>query len=149
MGLRARTSPRMTRPIGAPPWVERTAMSKASRTRLKPRRTSERRRDPEVVSLPEYLTFLRGDICGVANELGHTRDCAGPIDPEHERKASVGMGQAASDDRAWSCCRKHHRERHDNNGFFKGWGRARLTRFIDRRIGISWARYTRHRGIAV
>lgn len=107
--------------------------SRLPQVRATPRRSSR-------TTDQSYLQFLRNDTCGVALILGHERDCWGPIDPEHEREG-VGIGQTASDDRAWSCCRSHHRQRHDLNGYFKGWPRERLRLFIQQRITVSRTRY--------
>lgn len=112
----------------------------ARSTRLRARRATSRR--SERVLDPAYLAFLREDSCGVARSLGTDAGCNGPTDPEHERQG-VGMGQKANDARAWSCCRKHHDERHALNGFFKGWDRAQLRAFISGQIDISRARYQR------
>ena len=109
-------------------------------TRLRARRATSRR--SSRVMDPAYLAFLREDSCGVARSLGYDGDCSGPMDPEHERQG-VGMGQKADDARAWSCCRKHHDERHALSGFFKGWLRPQLRTFIAGQIDISRARYAR------
>ncbi len=79
----------------------------------------------------------------------HGGGCWGPTDPEHERSGGAegpGMGQKASDRRAWPCCRGHHDQRHNTaSGIFKGWGRAKLDAFIRERIAEANARYDAER----
>lgn len=119
-------------------WHTSLDCREAPRKPIPAKRATERRSSRTTDEA--YKAFLRNDVCGVALVLGHDRDCWGPIDPEHERQG-VGMGQTASDDRAWGCCRKHHDERHDGNGHFKHWPQEQLRSFIQQRITVSRTRY--------
>jgi hypothetical protein len=120
---------------------------KDTRKALLKRRPGPARRSSRVED-KAYLAWLRLQPCGVARLLGRSDLCGGPTDPDHERQG-VGMGQRASDRRAWPCCRIHHSQRHDLNGFFRGFDGDRLTDFIERRIEDANVAYERSGGVFV
>lgn len=108
------------------------------KTRLKPRRETARR-STRIVDT-DYLNFLRGSVCAVAQKLLHGRDCAGVTEPDHERHG-VGGGRRADDERAYPICSKHHGEIHALNGFAKGWRKEQLRAFRVEQIDLAHRAY--------
>jgi len=145
---RRREKPRRKRPELFPYLAARKkpAAGKQRTGRIKARREGKRR--SSRTEDPMYLEWLRHQPCGLAalrdtHPLGALIGrCWGRIDPEHERD-KVGMGQTASDCRAWSCCRGHHRERHGEGTktFWAALDLGQQREVIAERIDTSWARY--------
>lgn len=113
-------------------------------TRIRPRRAKPRRGRIED---PDYLAWLRRQPCQVPAALGAAAGpCGGRIDPEHKREG-VGGGRKADDKDAWSCCRRHHRQRHRKNAAdsaFRHMSPEQLNAFIVERIAEARARYLSH-----
>ena len=140
------------------PIARRDPKPAKARKRLPAKRATERR--SSRVRDEAYLAWLRLQPCAVhafcvsilrvpeirkgagivVENLADAARCSGPTDPEHRREG-VGMGQKASDRDAWPCCRKHHGDRHDGTGVFKGWTRASMSEFIRTQIAEANARY--------
>jgi hypothetical protein len=111
MLARKRDRPRMSRPIGAPPWVERVAVATPVRSRLKARREMERR--SSRVRNEAYLDTCRSrktpDVrCLIKVALGRVvGPCSGAICPDHQRDMTGG-GQRESDIDSYPACWRHH-----------------------------------------
>ena len=110
-----------------------------------PPRKSERVRDEaylaEVRERSCCLTTARGTTCGpaVRNDgmrWGTEADHAGPRP----------LGRKADDNTAIPMCPKHHDERTDGTGFFKGWTKERMRAWCDEQIAATQARILSHGG---
>jgi hypothetical protein len=61
--------------------------------------------------------------------------CTGEVQADHA--GSRAMGRKCPDDETIPLCRKHHRERTDLRGAFKGWDRIEMRRWCDYVIRIT------------
>lgn len=61
-----------------------------------------------------YLLAVKGLPCCLVG----TGDCSGPIEADHAGRRP--LGRKCNDDEAIPLCRKHHRDRTDALGFFRG-----------------------------
>lgn len=110
------------------------------RFREEPRRSS-RVRDRA------YLTWLHSQACCAGPLVRDVLDrCGGRIEADHV--GARGLGQKSSDAESLALCSRHHSDRHNLLGVFRGWDREQMHRFFDRnltRLRAAYERETQHR----
>lgn len=104
---------------------------------------------------PIYLNWLRSQPCAAPEPCN--RRC---FDPHHSTNGSTvspdelprgkqlggrrGKGQRAHDHFAFSLCKKHHDDFHDEAGVFAGWTKAQRRAWQDEQVRLHRARYAGH-----
>jgi hypothetical protein len=68
--------------------------------------------------------------------------CRGRVEADHA--GARPLGRKASDDTAIPLCQRHHRERTDYSGHFKGWDAARMREWCDWKIAETQTTVTAH-----
>lgn len=76
-------------------------------------------------------TMLTSFLCGVLTT------CEGPIEADHAGRRP--LGRKCSDHEAIPLCRKHHRERTDAAGYFRGWIASLMRVWLDLAIASTQA----------
>lgn len=94
------------------------------RKRSTPRRSSRVRDEAWLAEVRKLQCAAVSDSCGT--------HCLGRVEADHA--GARPLGRKASDDTAIPMCQRHHRERTDATGYFKGWGAARMRMWLDIRI---------------
>lgn len=120
--------------------LEATATLK--RSRIKRRRP---RRLDRAGSDIARLDWVRGEVCMVFRDAGHSAKCEGRIEAHHAGK-NPGVAMKAGDDTAVPLCRKHHRQLTDHSGSFRAFDRAYMRAIQDRWIAETQSRYLSHGG---
>lgn len=109
--------------------------------RLRPRGRSKYARRPRELA---FLSWLHELDCAVAVQLNDYRFCRWPIEADH--LGEHGMGNKASDQSCAPICSRHHRDRHERRGFFKGWSKERMREWCDSTSSEYWARWLARQG---
>jgi hypothetical protein len=107
--------------------------------RLRPRGdTAYARRDRNF----DFMGWVKHQRCAVAEELGSDAYCSGGF-AEADHAGRHGLGQKCADDETIPMCNRHHRERTDRVGYFKGWPLERVRAWLDGWITKIRDRYAR------
>lgn len=112
------------------------------RTRLKPRRATERRSARERD--PAYLAFVRTLPCAAIGVPGHR--CRGRIEADHQGDRPAG--RKAHDRTAVPLCTLAHRQRADFAGPFRDWDQARMRAWLAGAIAATQSAYRFHLALA-
>lgn len=101
-----------------------------------PRRRSRPRRSLRVRD-EGYKATVRGLPCAmrfvpILGGTGPIGFCEGEVEPDHQGER--GVGQKADDTSCVPMCHKHHRDRTDYRGYFKGWDGQRMRDWCNARI---------------
>jgi hypothetical protein len=97
-----------------------------------------------------FKEFVRG--LGCLLEGVTACDWSECSDPDHAGglRAGSGKGQKADDTTCIPLCRKHHRERQEFGGYFKGWDKERMHAWCDAAIDATQLAYDKHvRGVTL
>lgn len=112
------------------PLQRRTAL--ARRSRLPARRATARRSERQHDSL--YMDRVRRLLpCSAGDMLGDEARCEGRIEADHAGRKVAG--RKADDQTCIAMCSRHHRERHDFSGVFRGWSGDEMRAWLDAQIG--------------
>lgn len=123
------------------------APGKPPRRKAWPKRKRSTKRKSERVIDVEYREIVKTLPCRVAVTMPqYARDCYGPIDPDHQGKKTA-MGQKCDDTLTAPMCRKHHGEREDYAGPFKGWTGDQMRAWLDEQIGATAALVAEAKGM--
>ena len=99
------------------------------RARLRPvSKTKKYRRRSRRMDFMAYILF---QPCVLQDASGAGK-CWGRVQADHA--GSRPYGQKAPDDTCIPLCTKHHRDRTDYTGYFKGWRGAQMRAWCDLRI---------------
>lgn len=104
------------------------------RSPMKRRRATPRRSDR--VRDPGYLVAVRLMEC-CAWALPDAGRCAGVIEADHAGLRPAG--RKCSDNETIPLCSRHHVDRHQFLGAFRGWDRARMRAWLDEQIANTQA----------
>lgn len=72
-----------------------------------------------------YMTWVRQQSCHADWMSG----CSGNVEADHA--GHRGVGRKATDDTCIPLCQRHHRQRTDFSGPFKGWNKAMMRGWLD------------------
>lgn len=97
----------------------------------RPKRPGPPRRSSRVRDR-QYVEIVRSLPC-VLQASGE--GCVYPLEVDH--LGQRGLGQKSSDRETGPLCRKHHRERTDRTGYFKGWSNERMREWCDQVIKLT------------
>jgi len=103
------------------------------KTRLRARGNTTYQRRPRK---PAYMAWVRRQPCCAR----HLSPCIGRIDPDHAGRKEAAF-RKVSDRTCIPMCRRHHRERDEFSGAFRGWLRDEMRRWLDAKIAEVHAAY--------
>jgi hypothetical protein len=125
-------------PLARSGFLDRNTPVRAFREEL---RRSSRVRDRS------YLSWLHSQSCCAGDLVRDVLDrCGGGIEADHV--GARGLGQKSSDSESLSLCSRHHSDRHNLLGVFRGWDRERMHAFFAKhltRLRRAYERETRDR----
>ncbi len=124
---------------GAPP--KRTG-NRSSRSSKYARRTRDLVYMTWVRTLPCFMTTPAGRVRPA--EAGPVTSCWGPVEADHQGDRP-GLGQKAPDDTTVPMCQRHHDERGNLHGSFKGWQAPQMKTF--RHLAVSATQALRLRAV--
>lgn len=96
-------------------------------------KTKYRRRERDLA----FMGFIARQPC----DLSFTRSCEGRVEVDHVGRR--GLGQKSSDRETIPLCTKHHGERTDYRGYFKGYAASTMRAYCSARIRFYQALYQR------
>lgn len=80
---------------------------------------------------PKYVAAVKRLLCSMCGKPG-------PNEAHHHRHAGAGRGQKAHDHLSMAMCLRCHHDLHALSGVFKGFTRAMITEWQDKRVGLTW-----------
>ncbi len=93
--------------------MKRTPLRRRKALVWRPKKTAYARRVRDV----DYMRSVRGLPCMLSG-VARAGVCNGDVEADHA--GDRGVGQKADDKTCIPMCRKHHRDRTDGRGFFRG-----------------------------
>lgn len=123
--------------------MKRSALKRTSplrrRTRLRPiGKTKYRRRTRDT----DFMLYVLAQPCVLAGIDGAGK-CWGRTQADHA--GARGLGVKAPDNTCIPLCTKHHGNRTDYTGYFKGWQGAAMRQWCDRMIHLTQNLYDKFR----